>query len=118
MPPLPLSTPERSTAKALLDTPSDQSNSLTDPLPKILILLASYNGGRWIRAQIKSILAQQGVEVQLLIRDDGSTDTTLTEAQKIAEGDARVMLIPPLRPRPIGIAKLPRLGRSNRGRWL
>ena len=94
MPPLPLSTPERSTAKALLDTPSDQSNSLTGPLPKILILLASYNGGRWIRAQIKSILAQQGVEVQLLIRDDGSTDTTLTEVQKIAEDDARVMLTP------------------------
>lgn len=40
-------------------------------------MLSSYNGEKYIREQIDSILAQKGVEVQLIVRDDGSTDGTL-----------------------------------------
>ncbi|MBR1838150.1 MAG: glycosyltransferase [Bacteroidaceae bacterium] len=38
--------------------------------------MATYNGERYLRQQIDSILAQKGVEVILTVRDDGSTDTT------------------------------------------
>lgn len=44
----------------------------------VQVILSSYNGERYIREQLDSILAQKEVEVQLLIRDDGSTDGTRT----------------------------------------
>lgn len=42
----------------------------------VLVLMATYNGEQYIREQIDSILGQVGVSVDLLIRDDGSTDAT------------------------------------------
>jgi rhamnosyltransferase len=47
--------------------------------PKVLTLLASYNGARWIRQQLESIFAQEGVDVWVTVRDDGSSDETLQE---------------------------------------
>ena len=43
---------------------------------KILVLMSTYNGERYLREQIDSILLQNGVEVSLLVRDDGSSDST------------------------------------------
>ncbi|MBQ7169041.1 MAG: glycosyltransferase family 2 protein [Synergistaceae bacterium] len=42
------------------------------------ILMATYNGGKYIAEQIDSILAQTFTDWRLLIRDDGSTDDTLS----------------------------------------
>lgn len=42
----------------------------------VQVLMSSYNGEKYIREQIDSILAQQGINVKLLIRDDGSSDST------------------------------------------
>ena len=42
---------------------------------KVQVLLSTYNGEKYIQEQIHSIL-EQNINVQLLIRDDGSTDTT------------------------------------------
>ena len=39
--------------------------------------MSTYNGEKYLREQIDSILGQRGVEVSLLVRDDGSTDDTL-----------------------------------------
>lgn len=44
---------------------------------KVNVLMSTYNGERYIGEQISSIMAQKGVEVDLLARDDGSKDTTL-----------------------------------------
>lgn len=46
--------------------------------PKVAVLMSSYNGERYIREQIDSILAQKDVDVTLFVRDDGSTDDTVT----------------------------------------
>ena len=43
---------------------------------KVLVLMASYNGEKYIEEQLTSLFAQEGVEVELLVRDDGSTDST------------------------------------------
>ena len=40
--------------------------------PLVLVLMSTYNGERFLKEQIDSILSQQGVDVRLLIRDDGS----------------------------------------------
>lgn len=44
--------------------------------PKVQVLLSTYNGERFVEDLVKSIIAQNGVDVNLLIRDDGSTDKT------------------------------------------
>lgn len=44
---------------------------------KAAVLLSTYNGERYLREQLDSILAQTGVELTLYIRDDGSSDRTL-----------------------------------------
>ncbi len=42
----------------------------------VQVLLSSYNGEKYIKRQLESILAQEEVDVHLLIRDDGSSDGT------------------------------------------
>ncbi len=44
---------------------------------KVVVLMSTYNGEKYLREQIDSILGQRDVEVSLLVRDDGSTDATL-----------------------------------------
>ncbi len=43
----------------------------------IQILLATYNGEKYIRTQLESIFAQSYTEFEILVSDDGSTDRTI-----------------------------------------
>ena len=43
---------------------------------KINVLMSTYNGEKYLKEQIDSILGQKGVDVHLTIRDDGSGDRT------------------------------------------
>ena len=43
---------------------------------KVQVLMSTYNGEKYIKTQLDSILAQDYEEIDLLIRDDGSTDST------------------------------------------
>ena len=45
--------------------------------PKVAILLSSYNGEKFIAEQVDSLLAQEGVDIHIIVRDDGSTDNTV-----------------------------------------
>ena len=44
--------------------------------PSIDVLLATYNGARYLRPQIESVLNQKDVSFRILVRDDGSVDET------------------------------------------
>lgn len=44
---------------------------------RVLILLATFNGESWLCDQVKTILKQKKVNIKILIRDDGSSDSTL-----------------------------------------
>lgn len=46
-------------------------------MKKVQVLMSAYNGARYLPRQLDSILSQTGVEVALLVRDDGSEDETL-----------------------------------------
>lgn len=46
-------------------------------MKKITVLMSTYNGEKYIREQLDSIFSQKDVDINLLIRDDGSTDSTL-----------------------------------------
>lgn len=47
-----------------------------DDKPTVLVMMASYNGEKFINEQIDSILEQKDVHVTLHICDDGSSDST------------------------------------------
>ena len=44
---------------------------------KVTVLLSSYNGEKYIREQLQSLYAQEGVDVNIYVRDDGSSDSTV-----------------------------------------
>jgi glycosyltransferase involved in cell wall biosynthesis len=56
------------------------------------VLLSTFNGERFLADQLDSILCQDGVDVRLTIRDDGSTDGTRDLLARYAADD-RVRLI-------------------------
>ena len=45
-------------------------------MEKVVVLMSTYNGDRYLENQIESLLAQEGVKVDILARDDGSSDKT------------------------------------------
>ena len=51
----------------------------------VLVVMSSYNGEKYIKEQIDSILKQEKVDVTLFIRDDGSNDTTSNIVEKYAD---------------------------------
>jgi glycosyltransferase involved in cell wall biosynthesis len=59
----------------------------------ILILMATYNGEKYIKAQLDSILNQSYANLTLLIRDDNSIDNTIDIIKSYALLDSRIQLI-------------------------
>ena len=60
-------------------------NKITDNLADqtlVSVCMGTYNGGKYIREQVDSILNQEfkenpNVELELVVSDDGSTDDTI-----------------------------------------
>lgn len=59
----------------------------------LAILMSTYNGGAYLREQLDSILAQSFAEWKLFIRDDGSSDNTLSLIEEYHGKDRRIMLL-------------------------
>ena len=57
------------------------------------IVMATYNGAKYIKPQILSILAQTYSDWKLLIHDDGSSDETITTIKELQKLDERIVLI-------------------------
>ena len=49
-------------------------------MKRVSVAMAAYNGEKYIRYQIDSILQQLGDKDELVISDDGSSDRTTTRA--------------------------------------
>lgn len=62
-------------------------------MPTISIAIAVYNRQSYLAAAIESVLAQSYQDFELLIWDDGSTDSSLKIAQHYATLDARVRVV-------------------------
>ena len=45
-------------------------------MSRVLVLLSSFNGALYLEEQLDSLLNQRDIDVQILVRDDGSTDAT------------------------------------------
>lgn len=59
-------------------------------MEKINILMATYNGWRYIRKQLDSILNQTFTDFRLIISDDASTDSTLKILEEYEKKDKRI----------------------------
>lgn len=71
-------------------TPPELSPSKTRP--RVLVLLASFNGAAWVDRQLDSILQQQEVDVSVVVRDDCSTDHTVSVLMSTAKrGHVRIV---------------------------
>lgn len=42
--------------------------------PTVCVLMSVYNGAKYLEEQLQSLVAQEGVDQTILVRDDGSTD--------------------------------------------
>jgi rhamnosyltransferase len=59
----------------------------------VTVLLATFNGRRWLPEQLASILDQSGVDVSVIVSDDKSTDGTHEWLVERAAGDSRVSIV-------------------------
>jgi rhamnosyltransferase len=70
----------------------------------VCILMATYNGEKFIKQQIESIQCQTYENWILLIRDDKSTDETLKILNQLSQIDSRIKLISDNKPN-LGVKK-------------
>lgn len=56
-------------------------------MKKVLILLSTYNGEKFLKEQYNSLISQTGVDAHVLTRDDGSSDNTLELLKSLGAED-------------------------------
>ena len=61
-------------------------------MSKIVVILASYNGEKFIKEQISSILSQTNVDIDLYIFDDCSKDNTINIIKELQAKYSNIFL--------------------------
>ncbi|WP_433876418.1 glycosyltransferase family 2 protein [Sinomonas atrocyanea] len=61
--------------------------------PLVSVVVPCYNYGRYLPDAVGSVLDQPGVDVEVIIVDDASTDDSVSVARRLAVQDPRVRLI-------------------------
>ncbi len=71
--------------------PRERVEKATPGRPPISVCMATYNGARYLRPQLDSILDQLRPDDELLVQDDGSSDDTLEIIDSY--GDPRILVV-------------------------
>lgn len=66
--------------------------------PRVAVCLAAYNGMTWLEPQVRSILAQEEVDITLIFSVDPSSDGTEAWVRNLAAIEPRVTMLPPSSP--------------------
>ena len=61
-------------------------------IPKVSVVMSVYNGSRYLRESIESILSQSFTDFEFIIIDDGSTDNTWEILTQYSDRDRRIRL--------------------------
>ena len=69
---------------------STSATSATGLLPRVSVALCVYNGERYLPSQLDSLLAQEGVDLEVVVVDDCSTDGSLALLRQYAARDGRI----------------------------
>jgi glycosyltransferase involved in cell wall biosynthesis len=67
---------------------------MSERIPRLTIGVPVYNGEKYLRATLDSLLAQTYTDFQLFITDNASTDSTPQICQEYAAKDSRVIYVP------------------------
>ncbi len=51
-------------------------------LPRVSVVIPNFNAGRYIAATLRSVYAQQGVELEVIVVDDGSSDGSAEQVER------------------------------------
>jgi rhamnosyltransferase len=63
-------------------------------IPRVAVLLAAYNGEKWIANQIVTIVHQKGVDVHIYVSVDLSTDDTFKIVCDLAKNHSEMTILP------------------------
>ena len=66
---------------------------MTGPGPLVSVIMRSHNDGQYVDEAIKSVLAQTYQHLELIVVNDGSTDTTFARVEYWRRTDSRVRAI-------------------------
>ena len=69
------------------------SQSMSKESPKVSVGVPAFNSEKWINAAIESILSQSFRDLELIISDNASTDSTYGICERFARTDSRVLLL-------------------------
>src|SRR6266852_4656567 len=61
--------------------------------PEVSVVMSVYNGSTDLRTSVDSILSQEGVTLELIVVNDGSTDHSANILEEYASSDERVRVI-------------------------
>jgi len=64
-----------------------------ETIPKVSIILPTFNGSKWIKRSIFSVLAQSFLGFELIIINDGSTDDTEKIVESFVKNELRIKYI-------------------------
>lgn len=85
--------------------------------PTVSVVMANHNGVRHIESAMRSVLAQNLRDIELIVVDDASTDESLAVVGRVAADDRRVVVL--TQPRNLGpAAARNRALEAARGQWI
>src|SRR5215468_4846876 len=61
--------------------------------PLVSVVLPTYNGSRYLRGAVESVLAQTLADFELIVVDDCSTDATPALVAELAARDPRIIAV-------------------------
>jgi glycosyltransferase involved in cell wall biosynthesis len=63
-------------------------------MPKVSVVMASFNHASFVREAIESVLTQSWQDIELVITDDGSTDDTVAVIRGVTDPRIRLVVLP------------------------
>ncbi len=72
-------------------------------LPKVSVIMPVYNCEKYVEQAIRSVMAQTFHDWELIVLDDGSSDSTCDIISRLASEDDRIISVP--NPENIGVAR-------------
>lgn len=62
-------------------------------IPQVSIVMSVYNGADTLRDSVESVLSQEGVDIECIVVNDGSTDNSGSLLDELAAKDSRVRIL-------------------------
>ena len=81
-----------SAALVSTERPPVPRRPVSSGLPRVSVALCVYNGEQWLPSQLDSLLAQQDVDLEVVVVDDCSTDGSRALLRRYADFDPRIQL--------------------------